>query len=141
MIVIDKRSLKAKLFRLCLRNPFARGRMIDTDGKSTVKPIDWYLENGTTLCHFFITCFWLPLATIAVVGGLLGVWTFALVDMHVQAYQAYGVPGLFLPVGVLIGAILSGALVVLSIIGAGKVGLWGYLTAIKDRVCPRMGFE
>jgi hypothetical protein len=141
VITVDKSSLKARLFRMCLKHPLARGNVIDVEGKLTKRPVDWYLENGTTLCHFFWTCFWLPLATVALVGAMFGLWFVALVSAHVEAYHNYGIIGLFMPIGILIGVILALALIILSIIGVSKVGLWDYLKAIKERVCPRMAFK
>ena len=145
MIIVDKSSLKAKLFRLCLNHPMARGDWVGPDGKAATKPVDWYLENGTTLCHFFWVCFWLPIGTIVVLGGVFGMFTIvslvSLVEVHIQAYHNHGVIGLFIPAGTLIGITLSVALLILSIVGAGKVGLWGYLMALKERVCPRMAFK
>jgi hypothetical protein len=137
MLTVNKGSLKAKLFCTCLHHPFARGSE-KIDGQ---KPVEWYLEHGTTLCHFFWVCLWLPLFTIAITVLFFGAFSVSLVNAHIQFYHEYGVLGLFFPVGLLLGIIATAALIILAIIGAGKVGLLTYLKVLKERICPMMRFE
>lgn len=104
----------------------------------------YYLERGTTLCHVFWASLWVPL-----IGTALGTVLFCLfIFMHVALYRdkdnATGVWVAFIPEITVIAAVVPGAVVILAVMGAGKVGfirlLWTYLKALKSRVCPLVKF-
>lgn len=136
MITLKKDSRQARLFRWCLQNPMARGSYIKEDGTCGERPVEWYLENGTTLCHYFWACLWAPML-IAVAAGLV----LAMLGlMHMQAYDKLGPVGLLLPSGVVLGMALGVGAIFLAIIGAGKIGLSAYLMALKQKMCPRLEF-
>lgn len=138
MIKLDRRDLKTRYFLWCLRNLPCRAEQFDANGKSLGhKPVEWYMENGTNLCHFFWCCLWCPLIFAALLSAGMAIIAF----LHVQAYKEYGTPGLLLPSGILVVIVSPVALVILAIIGAGKAGLLPYLAALKAKICPRISFE
>lgn len=60
MISLDTHSRMTKIFLWCLWHPMARGKFTDESGVAKARHPNWYIENGTTLCHFFWVCLWLP---------------------------------------------------------------------------------
>jgi hypothetical protein len=134
VITLDKDSLKARFFLRCLRaiEGFTCGR--DSDDK--LKKPEWYIENGTTLCHFFWACFLVPLIAL----GLLSFFMLAIVSIHIIAYREHGTVGLFIPIGTVIGTGLAVVIILLAILGAGNAGLLAYLKALKGRICPLITF-
>jgi hypothetical protein len=137
MIILQKDSRQARFFRWCLNNPFAIGNYQKDDGTYEDRKPDWYIENGTTLCHFFWACFWIPM----IIVGLLSFVLMMVFQAHVEAYNKFGTIGLFIPSGMVIGVIFTVGTIFLVIMGADKVGLLKYLKAIKEKVCPRITFE
>ena len=138
MIRLNRHDRRTRFFLWCLHHPMCRRKLFDSAGKSRgPRPIEWYIENGTTLCHFFWCCFWVPLITAAAVAVPLG----ALGMIHVDAYREYGALGLLLPGGIAMGIISAVAIVLLAIVGAGKAGLWPYFIALKQKICPRIRFD
>lgn len=137
MITLRKDSRQAKFFRWCLKNPFACGTYMSSDQEVLQRDPGYYIENGTTLCHFFWACFWLPLIEVGIITGII----LCVVNIHVNAYHQFGVPGLFLPSGLIIGMMLIVGAIFLAIMGADKIGLLAYLAALKQKVCPRMIFN
>lgn len=137
VINLDRRDLRTRYFLWCLRHPMCRASRYDAEGHDLgLKPVEWYVENGTTLCHFFWCCLWVPLLMAALISAI----AFLVIGIHVGAYQEYGAPGLLIPAGTLIGGISVVALIILAFIGAGKVGLLPYLAALKAKICPRITF-
>jgi hypothetical protein len=135
VITLDKDSLKARFFLRCLRAfaPFACGW--DSDNKQ--KKPEWYIENGTTLCHFFWVCFWLPLIAL----GILSFFGMIITSIHVIAYREHGTIGLLIPIGSVIGAFSALTIIILVITGISScTGLLAYLKALKERICPLITF-
>ena len=137
MIKMSKGSLQTRFFMWCLQNPMTRGSKKGPDGKDEYRPREYYIENGTTLCHFFWACFWCPLILMTPIVFV----AFVLISIHVNAYEAYGAPGLLIPSGVFVGCAAAVACAILAVIGGGKIGLLAYLAALKKKICPLMKFE
>ena len=103
-----------------------------------------YIECGTTLCHIVWAILWVPLLLTAFGSRC----AFIFIMMHVKLYQdhsaQFGIAAAFIPEGFTLVAVLLAAVLVFSVIGAGKVGffklLWLYLKSIKSRVCPLVSF-
>jgi hypothetical protein len=138
MIKLDRSDRRTRFFLWCLRNPMCRAHMVSAEGiDQGLKSVEWYVENGTTLCHFFWCCLWAPLIQV----GVASLCVFLVGFFHVQAYETYGAVGLFLPTGVVLIPVAFVAMVILAFIGAGKAGLLAYLIALKQKICPRITFD
>lgn len=136
MITLNKNSRQTKLFLWCLKNPMTRHSYEKEDGTLWSRDPEWYLENGTTLCHFFFACLWVPLLIV----GAFSFMAIALINMHMSLYEKYGTPGLFIPSSVAMIAVSLIATIILIVIGSGKIGLSSYLYSLKNKICLRMEF-
>lgn len=163
MIVLDSRTKIARWFAWCCDNlPMTVTREYG-EGKpdgGLRRGSAYYLERGTTLCHFFWAALWVPLIAVVVIAGCLAL----LVLVHALsgltpvgrvcdaagcreglAVDKYGYVAFFFPDLGVVGVVIAAALIVSTIFGADQSGfsklLGYYLKGLKNRVCPMIQFS
>ena len=123
----------------------------DADDKEHTKSGEYYVANGTTLCHIFWAILWAPLLLIVFSGFIITMFVMIHIEGHyvfVNKHPDYSpilqTASYFIPeVIVLVGCLIV-LIVVFAVIGASRTGfftlLWQYLKGIKQRVCPLVHF-
>lgn len=144
MMKLNTSNLWTRWFVWCCDNlPGAVGYLpsSDPDAGAVGKKGAWYIEHGTSLCHFVWASWWAPLFYFMAFGVIV----MLIVNMHIEAYHKVGVAGLLIPIGILVSGVLLAFTIVLLVVGGDKSGFFGiighYLKSVKDRVCPLVRFD
>jgi hypothetical protein len=156
MIRLEASNLLVRWFVWCCDHlPATTGYLLSEKPGAESGPAKtgaWYVENGTTLCHLFWACLWVPLLGTAFVGFVL----LMVIMVHVEGHYEFvaknpdsnpvlQVAAYFFPEVFLLAGILAVGIIALAVIGGSKTGffslLWQYLKGLKNRVCPLVKFE